>query len=303
MSHQTLPFNLEINFDYAKAVEVAAGVRRIVANNPGPFTFKGTNTYLVGNRKIAIIDPGPELDDHLNAIMSAIGGQAVTHIILTHTHRDHCDIVPRLKEMTDAPLYGYPFPAISDPGGRGKTTDEAHFNRELKPDYAVRDQDVIAGDDWTLKAIYTPGHAPDHLCLSMEENGVLFSGDHVMSWNTSVISPPEGSMSDYINSLEKIMTRNDATFFPGHGGRIENPKRLVKAYLVHRSWRENAIMDSVKNGNKNITEITDAIYSDLSDALKPAAQRSVWAHLIRLVELKRIEANGEPTLSATYTSV
>ncbi len=300
MNDQVLPFNLEINFTYGEAVEIAPGIRRIVANNPSPFTFKGTNTYLLGAGNLAIIDPGPNLDDHFEAIMEAAKGRTITHIILTHTHRDHCDIVPRLTEETGAPLYAFQFPAYDVQGKSGGSTGDAHFNRDLKLDLVLQDQDSITGDGWTLKALYTPGHAPDHLCLSLEERGIVFSGDHVMSWNTSVISPPEGSMSDYIDSLEKLMARDDATYFPGHGGRIENPKRLVKAYLVHRSWRESAILDSVKSGNGKISDITCSIYSDLSDALKPAAERSVWAHLIRLVEMQRIKSEGEPTLDATY---
>ena len=303
MNNQTLPFNRELNFTYGEAVEVASGIRRIVANNPSPFTFKGTNTYLIGTGDLAIIDPGPDLDNHFDAIMEATRGRAVTHIILTHTHRDHCDIVPRLTEETGAPLFAFQFPVIKRYDGSGGKTGDTHFSSDLEPDHIIKDQDVIKGQGWNLKALYTPGHAPDHLCFSAVESGVLFSGDHVMSWNTSVIAPPEGSMSDYIRSLEKLMTRDEVTYFPGHGGRIENPKRLVKAYLVHRSWRESAIFDCIKNGKGNISDITNSIYSGLDEAVKPAAERSVWAHIIRLVETQRIKTDDDPTLEATYSII
>lgn len=296
-----IPFRQEIHFEYGVASEVAPGVRRLVANNPSPFTFKGTNTYIVGQGEVAIIDPGPDDVSHLDAIMEALEGEKITHIILTHTHKDHSGCLQRLQSLSGAVSVGFP-PVRQNRGTKSQSPSEGEFvDTDFLPDRCVEDGDVIEGAGWSLTAIHTPGHAPDHLCFDLKDQGVLFSGDHVMSWNTSVIAPPEGSMRDYLQSLEKLRGGDHEVYFPGHGGRVENPQRVVKAFLVHRSWREAAILESVKKGDHTISEIVKRVYKDLDSELYVAAAFSVLAHVEYLFERGRLSCDEPlPTLSSSF---
>jgi len=297
-----IPLSREMDFDYGVARELRPGIRRVVANNPGPFTFKGTNTYMVGSKCIAVIDPGPEDPAHLGAILEAAGGARISHIILTHTHRDHCDGLESLRRATGAETWAFP------PGDKPRGTDglsqsgNEYTDTGFIPDHPVRDGDTISGDGWALVCYHTPGHAPDHMCFAHEAgetpSGAFFSGDHVMGWSTSVIAPPEGNMGDYMRSLERLLERKDDIFLPGHGGAIRTPRRVVKAYIVHRKWRENAILECIRTGLDNVDMIVAKSYPSLDEKLIPAARMSVISHVELLIENGRVVSSGPVSSTA-----
>lgn len=291
-----IDLNTRINFVYGEPRELVAGVARIVANNPTPLTFKGTNTYLVGTRSLAVVDPGPGKADpnHCAAILKAAAGRPITHIVLTHTHHDHYDTLAELAAETKALVAGYGRrPRANQPtrvGADGREASTVTF----EPDIVLRDGDVLAGEDWKLKALHTPGHAPDHLCFAVEDTGVLLSGDHVMAWNTSVVIPPDGRMSDYLASLERLRGRGDTLYLPGHGGKLMEPERMVRAYLIHRRMREDAILGAIRERPRPISEIVALLYPGLDPKLVKAATFSVQAHVEHLVE-KGLVAGGDPS--------
>jgi len=274
-----LSFKTDMTFAYEEPSELVAGVVRVVANNPGPMTFKGTNTYLVGSKSLAVIDPGPRDDAHCAAILAAARGRPITHILSTHAHRDHVDGIPALQAATGARVYAFPRSAAAPMPASATPTGRDFIDLDLAPDVALAHGDAVSGEDWTLKAVHTPGHAPDHLCFGLEGSDVLFSGDHVMAWNTTVVAPPEGRMADYIASLELLLPRADKVFLPGHGGRIEDPQRTVKAYLLHRRWREQAILKAIADGATSLAGIVPAVYPDIAPRLVPAATLTVLAHV------------------------
>jgi glyoxylase-like metal-dependent hydrolase (beta-lactamase superfamily II) len=277
-------FRTAMNFTYGVPRELAPGVQRIVANNPGPFTFKGTNTYIVGTGSdLALIDPGPEIADHRRAILDTIGGRKLTHILITHTHRDHTDGLPALLAATGAKTAGFGRRARERGTKRTSPSGSEFVDQDFIPDVPLAHGSRLAGDGWAFTALHTPGHAPDHLCFALEGTKILFSGDHVMGWNTSVIAPPEGNMGDYMRALELLGERSDEVYFPGHGGQISEPQRMVKAFLLHRRMRENAILDCIRNGTDTIDAIVPAIYRDLDPRLVNAAALSVRAHVEHLI--------------------
>ena len=281
----SLNFKTEMAFDYGTPSPMGPGVVRLVADNPSPFTFKGTNTYLVGSTSLAVIDAGPDSDAHRAAILKAAAGRPITHIFTTHAHRDHVDGLAKLKAETGALTAAY----ARDPSA-GKIALEnspsgSYFvDYAFVPDIALKGGDTITGEDWALTAIHTPGHAPDHLCFALEGRRLVFSGDHVMAWNTTVIAPPEGRMADYVASLEILLDRNDDVFLPGHGGRLNDPQRTVKAYLLHRTWREKSVLDALVAGATTIRRIVPEVYRGLAPQLLPAAMLSVQAHVEYLIE-------------------
>lgn len=289
-----LAFNTEMTFEYGVATDVAPNVRRIVANNPGPFTFKGTNTYIVGRGEVAIIDPGPSDSDHLDAIRTALRGERISHILITHTHRDHTDAIAPLNAFADAPVLAYGETGKARGARTTSPSGKAFVDLGFTPDTELRHGDSVKGADWQLDVIHTPGHAPDHLCFGLAGQRLVFTGDHVMGWNTTVVAPPEGHMGDYLESLEKLLDRSDKVFFPGHGGRIETPQRAVRAYLMHRKMRESAIYGCLENGDRFIPQIVARIYSDLDPKLESAAALSVLAHLERLVDRGRVQCEELP---------
>lgn len=272
-------FKTDMKFAYGEPAEIAPGVRRIVASNGGPLTFHGTNTYLVGTSSIAVIDPGPEDEAHLAAILRAAGKNPINYILVTHRHRDHVDGTAALQKATDAITVA--FAGTRNLGGAAgtKPTGAEFVDLKFVPDRVLKDGDMIEGPDWCLEAIHTPGHAPDHVCFLLEQQNILFSGDHVMAWNTSVIAPPEGNMADYLASLERLLSCSADVFLPGHGGRIERPKRTVNAYLLHRRWREQAILDAIRRGNSTIKSLASEIYTEVPAAVAVAAALSVLAHV------------------------
>lgn len=299
-----IAFETSMTFEYGEAQTMVPGVARLVANNPGFLTFKGTNTYLVGQASLAVIDPGPEDAAHRAAILAAAAGRPITHIISTHAHRDHVDGIAALKAATGALVCAYKrtradvVPLERTPQGR------EFIDLALDPDIVLHDGARIRGEDWSLTAIHTPGHAPDHLCFAHEATGAVFSGDHIMAWNTTVVAPPEGSMADYIASLEKMLAReNDSVYLPGHGGRIDEPRRTVKAYLVHRKVREQAILKAIQDGAQSIRALIPVIYPDLAPRLTPAAQLTVLAHVELLAAKGLVSAAGPLTADQPLAAV
>jgi glyoxylase-like metal-dependent hydrolase (beta-lactamase superfamily II) len=286
---EDIPFKKTIDFQYGVPRELVPGVVRIVANNPSPFTFKGTNTYIVGTANPVLIDPGPDDEAHFNAILQVLGGRPLSHILLTHTHRDHVDGLARLRAATGALACGFGRKA-HEPGVQRKSASGSEFvDQDFVPDIPLEDNGKLTtADGLVLTAVHTPGHAPDHLCFALGDTGSLFSGDHVMGWNTSVVAPPEGNMNAYMRSLERLLERKDSVFFPGHGGRIEQPARVVRAFIVHRNMREQAILDCIRAGPTTIPDIVTAVYRGLEPRLVNAAALSVQAHVERLIERKLV---------------
>lgn len=276
-------FKTSMHFVYGEPSPMGPGIVRLVAENPSPFTFKGTNTYLVGMTSLAVIDPGPDDEKHIADILKYAAGRPITHIFVTHAHRDHVDGCARLAAATGAMTCGYGRTGAVPQVPAASPSGKSFVNYEFKPDMLVKGGDVIAGDDWALECLYTPGHAPDHLCFALKGRRVVFSGDHVMAWNTTVIAPPEGNMADYMASLELMLDRNDQTFLPGHGGRIEEPQRQVKAYLLHRRWREQAVLAAIRDGSNTVNSIVPEVYPNISGPLSIAAALSVQAHVEYLI--------------------
>ncbi|MBA2125105.1 MBL fold metallo-hydrolase [Hyphomicrobium methylovorum] len=275
-----LDFKTDMAFAYGEPSPMGRGILRIVANNPGPFTFKGTNSYLVGSTSLAIIDPGPDDADHRAAILRAAGGRPITHIFSTHAHRDHVDGISKLKAETGAIVAAYPRDSDASRIALADSPSGSIFvDYGFLPDIPLAGGDSVSGEDWTLTAIHTPGHAPDHLCFALADRPMLFSGDHVMAWNTTVVAPPEGRMVDYVTSLEILLDRRDDVFLPGHGGRIYDPQRTVKAYLLHRRWREQSILSALSEGAMTIRRIVPVVYQNLEPKMLPAATLSVQAHV------------------------
>lgn len=303
MSTEDIPFKKTMEFAYGEPRELAPGVIRLVANNPSPFTFHGTNTYIVGEKDLALIDPGPDDEAHFDAIMKTAAGRPITHILITHTHRDHTDGLPRLHQATGAKVCAHGRKAWSPGSLRNSPSGAEFIDMDFKPDIVMDDGDSVSGTGWSLEALFTPGHAPDHLCFADASRKVLFCGDHVMSWNTSVVAPPEGNMADYMRSLERLLTREETVFMPGHGGRIENPSRMVKAFIVHRRWREQAILDAVRAGHTTIDRIVALVYQGLDPRLVNAASLSVLAHVEHLVERGLVHCDGPPSLDRSLAAV
>lgn len=257
----------------------APGVRRLLCGNPGPFTWRGTNTWIIGaGDSVAVLDPGPEDADHLAAILRATEGERITHILVSHTHRDHSPGVAALKAATGARSYGFgPHMTPPDQGGEGG-------DHTFRPDVTLTDGAAVEGEDWRLTAIHTPGHCANHLCFALEGTGVLFSADHVMSWSTSVVSPPDGDMVAYMRSLARLAGRDDRLYLPGHGAPLPEPASFVAALTAHRLEREAKVLDALRAAHRaTATELVSPVYGPALDArLVPAAARSLLAHLIKL---------------------
>lgn len=253
-------------------------VTRVLAPNPSPYTFTGTQTHIVGTRDLAVIDPGPAAPEHLDRLLAAIAGRPVTAIVITHHHRDHSPGAIPLKAATGAPVVGAAPFALVDEGPRA----DAAFDPDYAPDRVMEEGDTVAGEGWTLEAIATPGHTSNHLAFALPETQALFSGDHVMGWSTSVVSPPDGDMGAYMTSLEKLLGRDDRVFYPGHGPEIERPQRIVRGMLGHRRQREGQILRLLAGGAQPIAVAVERMYVGLDPRLVTAAERSVLAHLLDL---------------------
>jgi glyoxylase-like metal-dependent hydrolase (beta-lactamase superfamily II) len=296
-----VPFNRDFPLKPGVVDQVRPGVRRILCDNPSPFTFTGTNSYIVGTGKVAIIDPGPSNEAHAQALLDAVKGETVTHIIVTHTHSDHSPNTARLKAATSATVYAEGVHRASRPRYESeKGSSESGADRDFRPDVTVRDGDVIEGDGWALQAVATPGHTANHMAFAWPERKFLFVGDHVMGWSTSIVAPPDGSMIDYMASLEKLAARNENLYFSGHGPEIPDAQRFVRFLIRHRQAREASILHRLAKGEADIPTLVRAIYIGIDPRLTGAAGYSVLAHLEDLVARGIVATDGDPVISGNY---
>jgi len=292
------------SFDLAPGTvdHVVPGVRRVLCDNPGPFTFSGTVSYIVGRGKVAIIDPGPNDDLHIAALMEAVRGETVTHILVTHTHRDHSPAAAKLKAATGAVVLAEGPHRASRPlhvGEAGRL--DAGGDPSFRPDRTLADGDVLDGDGWALEAIATPGHTANHLAFALKGTEMLFSGDHVMAWSTSIVAPPDGAMSDYMASLHKLRRRPETTYLPGHGGAVRDAPSFVQGFIRHREGREASLRHRLDKGAADIPTLVRAVYIGLDPRLAGAAGLSVLAHLEDMVSRGIVVTDdGPPSIGGTY---
>ena len=264
-------------------------VRRLLAPNPSPFTYTGTETYLVGRGEVAVIDPGPDLAEHVDAILAATQGERIAAILCTHTHRDHSPAARMLQAKIGAPIVGCAALTLEDDGPRA----DAAFDPDYRPDRVLADGESVSGPGWTLEAVATPGHTSNHLCFALRESKALFSGDHIMGWSTTVVSPPDGDMADYMRSLDRLLGRNDRIYYPAHGEPVTEPQRFVRAVATHRRQRERQILDLLEQEAQAVPAMVAAMYRGIDPRLHGAAGRSVLAHLIDLEARDRVWRDGE----------
>jgi glyoxylase-like metal-dependent hydrolase (beta-lactamase superfamily II) len=291
-----IPYVRDFDLAYGRCDRVSPLIRRVTADNPGPFTFRGTGTYIVGAGEVAVIDPGPDLPAHLEAILAAVAGERVSHILITHHHSDHSPLARPLAERTGAPVYGC---AVKSLPVQGEVRLEAGYDRFV-PDISICDGAVIDGNGWTLEAIPTPGHTSNHLCYALKAENALFSGDHIMGWSTTVITPPDGDMGDYLRSLELIRARGFSTIWPTHGPPITDVPPFLDAYIAHRKAREAQILERLSAGETSIKAMVPTLYAAVDPRLWPAAAHSVLAHMVELVKSGRVVADGPAGLDADY---
>jgi glyoxylase-like metal-dependent hydrolase (beta-lactamase superfamily II) len=294
-----MPFRREFSFEYGRMERVAPVLRRIVARNPSPFTWHGTGTYVIGEGNVAVVDPGPDLPAHVDALLVALDGETITHLFVTHTHRDHSPACRPVKAATGARTYGF--------GRHGSGRIDAGVQVEegadsdFVPDVLVAHGDVVSGDGWSLECVHTPGHTSNHMCFQLREHQALFSGDHVMGWSTTIISPPDGDIASYLDSLELLLERDDSCYWPTHGPCVREPKPLVRALIAHRLERADEIRACLAEGVGRIADMVPRMYSDLRESMYPAAARSVFATLIYLIERGEVSCQGELDASAHFT--
>ncbi len=302
-----IPYVRQFDFTYGRRDQVSPLIQRVIADNPGPFTFTGTGTYIVGRdmpgARVVVIDPGPEDEAHLHALLRALKGRTVSHILVTHTHRDHAPLSRALAEAVG----GAPILAAKPHGPTVHASDaldqaamDEDDDADFKADVILSDGDRIEGDGWTLEAMATPGHASNHMAFALREENALFSGDHVMGWSTTVVAPPDGDMTAYMDSLDRVLARGFSTLWPTHGPAITQVAPFLKAYRHHRLEREAQIMARLAAGDETIAEMVPALYAAVDPRLWPAASLSVLAHLIALVDRGLVAATPQPVLEARY---
>lgn len=296
-----MQFTREFDFAYGRCDRLSERVERVIANNPGPFTFTGTGTYIVGRAdagsQVAVIDPGPPDQDHLAALLRAIGPRTVSHILVTHTHADHSPLSHDLaKAVGGAPIY-----AARPPHGdnHGLRLDESH-DEGFAPNTILNGGEVIEGDGWTVDVMATPGHASNHICFALREENGLFSGDHIMGWSTTIVAPPDGDMSDYMASLEAIMVRGFDIIWPTHGAPITDVGPFLKGYHAHRMQREAQVLERLAAGDTTVAQMVPVLYAAVSQSLWPAASLSVLSHLQKLVRDGRAETNDANSLQGHW---
>lgn len=301
MADDDIPFNKTLDLLPDTADEVAPGVRRVMANNPGPFTFKGTVSYIIGRGKVAIVDPGPDDPAHVAALLDAVRNETVTHIFVTHTHRDHSPAVPAIKHATGATVYAEGIHRAARPLHIGEHNPlDSSGDRDFVPDVFLKDGEVVEGDGWAVEAVTTPGHTANHMAFALKGESKLFAGDHVMAWATSIVAPPDGAMSDYMASLRKLAARPEQLYFPGHGPTVPEATRFVNYLILHRKAREDSILYRLGKGETDIPTIVRAIYIGLDPRLTGAAGLSVLAHMEDLVTRGIVETDGVPAIDGIF---
>ena len=294
-----IPYVRDIDIEYGRCDELSPLIRRVTANNPGPFTFKGTGTYIVGRGEVAVIDPGPDDPAHLEAILAAVAGERVTHILITHHHSDHSPLAGALKAATGATIYGCAV-AGHEAEDTGEVKMEAGHDHDFAPDVSLCGGGAVSGPGWTMEAIPTPGHTSNHLCYALKEENCLFSGDHIMGWSTTVITPPDGDMTDYLASLETIRARGFDTLWPTHGPPIREVDAFIAAYAEHRQERVDQILNALKAGPGRIRDLVPRLYADVDPRLHPAAARSMLAAILHLAKQGRIVTDGAAGPDSEY---
>jgi glyoxylase-like metal-dependent hydrolase (beta-lactamase superfamily II) len=285
-----IPFIRQFDPHYGELVRVTPLIGRVVANNSGPFTFKGTGVYIVGGKDVAVIDPGPDMPEHVEALKRALAGKRVTHILVTHCHNDHSPAARPLKEWCGAKTYAF------GPHGSGRDDNDARVeaggDMDFVPDVRVKDGEIISGNGFAFECVHTPGHTSNHMCYALKEEKALFTGDHIMGWSTTVVTPPDGDMAEYMASVKKLQPRGDQTLYPTHGAPVTDPKPFLAAYLEHRYDRERQVLACIKDGLDTVPVMVARMYVDVDKKLHPAASRSVLAHLIQLENEGRVKHDG-----------
>ena len=294
-----------MNVEYGKSVQLSPLVRRVVAHNPSPFTFMGTNTYIIGaGKEVMVLDPGPLLDAHLAAIEAAVGEARVSHILITHTHSDHSPLAAPLKEKTGAKTYAFGEHGsgrlLNDQNKDGTVKIEEGGDMDFVPDVRVKHLDKIAGDGFTIECVWTPGHTSNHICFGLLEEKALFSGDHIMGWATSVVVPPDGNMREYMESLALLLKRDEKIYYSAHGEVIDKPRALVRGFINHRKQREASIRKCLGEGFSDIAEMVKVIYKNIDKRLHPAAAMSMLAHLQFMEEKGEVRASGNSSLKSKW---
>jgi len=297
-----IPFDRNFDVPAGQADQIAPLVRRIVAPNPGPFTFTGTCSYIVGTGEVAIIDPGPDLPAHTEAVLDAVKNERVAQIVITHTHRDHSPGARAIQAATGAKTFGEgPHRAARPFQIDEKTRLDASGDMDFMPDVRVKDGDLINGKGYVLETVLTPGHTMNHAVYALKGTDILFSGDHVMAWSTSIVAPPDGEMHAYMHSLHKLKRRPETIYFPGHGPAVRNAPAFVDRYIAHRDARETAILRSLERGETDIPSLVRAIYIGLNPKLAGAAALMTFAQLEDLVARKLVIADsGVPSLASRF---
>lgn len=297
-----IPFVRELDVAHGRVDAVSPLIRRVIAANPGPFTFTGTGTYIVGRASagagVAVIDPGPPDDTHLAALLTAVEGQAVSHVLVTHTHRDHSPLARPFAHAVGAPVLAARPPAqvVHASGSLDEEDDET-----FAPDIVLAGGEVLEGDGWTIEVMATPGHASNHMAFVLREENALFSGDHVMGWSTTVVAPPDGDMTAYMASLDAVIARDFSTIWPTHGAPVTDPAQFLRAYRAHRLEREAQIVSQLAAGPRRIADMVPTLYAAVDARLWPAAGLSVWAHLIALERAGRVSASPGPEIDAVWS--
>jgi glyoxylase-like metal-dependent hydrolase (beta-lactamase superfamily II) len=296
-----IPFDKSFSLEPDQVQEVAPGVRAIVADNPGPFTFRGTISYIVGHGQVAIIDPGPDDVVHVAALLDAVRDETVTHIFVTHTHRDHSPAAAKIKDATGAKVLaqGPHRPARPLHTGEIRRLD-ASVDLDFRPDITLADGEIVNGKGWTLQAVATPGHTANHMAYAFKEADLLFAGDHVMAWSTTIVAPPDGAMSDYMASLHKLAERSEPLYLSGHGAPVRDAPRYVQYLIRHRQAREASILHRLGKGAADIPTIVRAVYIGLDPRLVGAAALSVLAHLEELVARGIVVTEGPASIGGIY---
>lgn len=296
-----IPFVRTFDFAYGRCDQLSPLIQRVIADNPGPFTFTGTGTYIVGRpdqgAEVAVIDPGPLDQAHLAALMAAVEERRVSHVLVTHTHRDHAPLARPFAEATGARIWAARPPVRETHAARTLDEDD---DADFAPDVVLTGGEVIEGDDWTIEAMFTPGHASNHIAFALREENALFCGDHVMGWSTTVVAPPDGNMRQYMASLDAVIARDFDVLWPTHGAPVTEVQPFLKAYRAHRLEREAQVLQRLAAGDRTIAQMVPVLYAAVDQRLWPAASLSVLAHLIKLVEDGAATSDEVPGLSAQF---